>query len=86
MNQTAILLQPDQLAQTIADAVSDAIRRQPVQEPSEILSVKAFQKKYGVSAVTQWKLRKNGKLPFFTIGKMIFYRRSQIETLTKGIQ
>jgi hypothetical protein len=81
---TAILIEPDQLAQTVADAVADAFSKQPVHEPSEVLSVKQFTKKYNISPVTQWKLRKSGKLPFFTIGKMVFYKKNEVEQIAKG--
>ena len=45
---------------------------------------KGFKSKFGISEVTQWKLRKAGKLPYRTIGKQIFYKLSEIESFCKS--
>lgn len=49
-----------------------------------ILSTFDFQQRFGISKVTQWKLRKSGKLPYFTIGRQVFYRVEQLDQLLQS--
>jgi predicted DNA-binding transcriptional regulator AlpA len=48
-------------------------------EKLKIISTKEFQSKFGISKVTQWKLRKTGRLPYFTIGRQVFYRVAELD-------
>jgi hypothetical protein len=70
----------DQLNQ-IVGILNNPVKSEPI---ADYFTPKEFQKKFGISQVTQWKLRKAGKLPYRTIGKQIFYKLSEIESFCKS--
>ena len=70
----------DQLSQ-IVGILNNAEKSEPI---SDFFTPKEFKTKFGISEVTQWKLRKAGKLPYRTIGKQIFYKLSEIESFCKS--
>lgn len=70
----------EQLSQ-IVGILNNTEKSEPM---ADYFTPKEFQKKFGISQVTQWKLRKAGKLPYRTIGKQIFYKLSEIESYCKS--
>jgi hypothetical protein len=65
------------------DHLQTLITEKPKKLDVEYLTTGDFQRKFGISKVTQWKLRKAGKLPYRAIGKSILYRLSEIDEITK---
>lgn len=49
-----------------------------------ILTTADFQKKFGISKVTQWRLRQSGRLPYFTLGRQVFYNVDDLDNVLKS--
>jgi predicted DNA-binding transcriptional regulator AlpA len=65
------------------DNLETILRNEKTENENEYLTPAEFAVKFGISKVTQWKLRKSGKLPYRTIGKTVLYRLDEIEAVTK---
>ena len=75
--EQVLLVNKTELQQLITEALNAANKSEPTAN-DEILDTADFQRIYGVSKVTQWKMRKAGKLPFHTLGRRIIYKKSEI--------
>jgi excisionase family DNA binding protein len=65
------------------DNLETILRNEKTENENEYLTPKEFAEMFGISKVTQWKLRKAGKLPYRMIGKSVLYSLSEIDTVTK---
>ncbi len=71
-----------ELTRKLDNLQSTLANKEPKKEP-DYITTNDFSQLFGVSKVTQWKLRKAGKLPFRMIGKSILYSLSEIDQVTK---
>ncbi|HQH15038.1 MAG TPA: helix-turn-helix domain-containing protein [Bacteroidales bacterium] len=65
------------------DNLQSTLTATELKKEPDYITTKDFKEMFGISHVTQWKLRKAGKLPYMTIGKSIIYSLSEIEKVTK---
>ena len=72
------MINKKELQDIIDESVKTAIKSTDIPANDEILGTDDFQRIYGISKVSQWKMRKAGKLPFHTLGRRIIYRKSEI--------
>ena len=72
------------LSDKLQDIENALKKTQKTENDLNYMTTKDFHKMFGLSLVTQWKMRKAGKLPYRTIGRTIFYKLSEIETACKS--
>ncbi|HPA13398.1 MAG TPA: helix-turn-helix domain-containing protein [Bacteroidales bacterium] len=65
------------------DNLQSTLTATELKKEPDYITTKDFKEMFGISHVTQWKLRKAGKLPYMTIGKSIIYSLAEIEKVTK---
>jgi hypothetical protein len=70
-----------ELHQKLEQLQSTLKANEPKPQPDYITTAD-FRRLFGISKVTQWKLRKAGKLPYRMIGKSILYSLREIDEVT----
>lgn len=81
-----VVITPDELERIVESAVRRALAdRGRAEEPAEWLDSKATARELGVSARQVAKLARAGALPAARVGKLLRFRRRDVEAyLTKG--
>jgi hypothetical protein len=59
-------------------------RKTEVDFSKDFINTKDFKRIFGLSLVSQWKMRKAGKLPYRTAGRTVLYRLSEVEEALKS--
>ncbi len=77
----------NELAKVIADALKPEIiaiiretmqATQPPQEDDDLLTPVKLRKMLKISEATEWQWRKQGRLPYFRVNRLIYYRKSEV--------
>jgi excisionase family DNA binding protein len=77
MTETNITINKEELKQLIEDAVFKATCTEPNLEYN-IITEKELSKRIGISKVTLHKYRKEGKIPFSKVGRIIRYDYKEV--------
>ena len=77
MEETNITFSKEELKQLIEDAVFKATCTEPNLEYN-IITEKELSKRIGISKVTLHKYRKQGKIPFSKVGRIIRYDYKEV--------
>lgn len=65
------------------DLLQSSLKATDRKPAPDYITTADFRRLFGISKVTQWKLRKAGKLPYRMIGRTVLYNRSEIDQVTK---
>lgn len=76
----------NELAKVIAEAlkpeitaiIKEAMQASQPQEDDTILTPSALRKMLKISEATEWQWRKQGRLPYFRVNRLIYYRKSEV--------
>lgn len=82
MQQISFLTREDVKA-AVLEALSETKPQQSTNEPEQyIYGLKALAAFLGVGITTAWQLKKSGRLPYYQIGKKVFFKQSEVLALT----
>lgn len=70
----------DFIKQSIKDAIDETKAKEPVSNNTDVLiNSKEVCSMFGITSVTLWSWRKQGKIPYHRISNKVYFKRNEVE-------